>query len=218
MKTLKQSLSIICLLTLMLSIMPASYAAGYKVKHWTNEQDSYDDTNYFTVYQGTLDPMYAPTFYSNIYTGWDVEISFYRQYDSASIEQAEALCEYLTSHAESKYNCASYYYYMEDGLITDIYVWFMDGWDVNDPELDFQDLWDREVWMNAYATGLILEYLGYGRGEETWEYAQERGCSNIVTAQASEEQYGFPGVTFGFHFIEGVDSHAVWRYCPNETW
>ena len=224
MHTLKKLTALFCLTVLVLSMMPSSYAAsGYRVKHWTDVND-YETTNFYYVYQGALDPMYAPTFYceggdyyTNIYTGWDVVISFYRQYDSASPEQAAALCSYLTSHSDNKYSSAGYYYFTDDDFITSIYVWFIDGWDVYDSNLDIQDLWDREFWMNRDAVGLYLEYLGYGRSDSTWQNALKQGCSSMVTVQENEK-YGFPGITFGFHFVEGTDEHVVKRYCPNETW
>ena len=230
MKSLRKLAAAVCMIALILCFVPSASAAsskkdkGYSVMHWTAPMSEDEETDFYTVYRNSNEKNGTPTFYcegrdhyNNIYTGWDVEITFFRQYDAASLEQANALCKYLKNHSDNKYKCAGSYYFKEDGMITSIVVWFMEGWDVEDPDLDFQDLWDKNIWMNCDATGLILEYLGYGRSDEIWNYAVKLGCSSMVTAQEHDE-YGFPGVTFGFHFIEGTDDHVVKRYCPNETW
>lgn len=227
---MKKLIVAICMLAMMIGLMPAASAASstkdkvYKVMHWTAPMSEEEEIDYYTVYRNSKEKNGTPTFYceardhyNNIYTGEDVEITFFRQYDSASPEQADALCKYLTDNSDSKYKCAGSYYFKDDELITSVVVWFMEGWDVEDLDLDFQELWGKNIWMNCDATGLILEYLGYGRSDEIWDYALKLGCSSMVTAR-DQDQVAFPGVTFGFHFIEGTDDHAVKRYCPNETW
>ena len=210
------------MLTMMLTAMPVSYAAvDYSVKHWTNQNGENDLIDYYTVYQGTLASMYEPNFYCeerdhyyNIYTGWDVEITFYRQYGNTSPEQGVALYKYLTSHSDNEYCCGGCYYYSSDDSV---YVWLIEGWDLFDLSLDPNDLWNRDFWMNTDATGLYLEYLGQGQGRAIKDYADELGCSGTAYVKSSgkDETREF---SFGFHFVEGTDDHVVKRYCPDETW
>ncbi len=178
-----------------------------------------DETTYYRLYSDPAETIGAPTFYrepcdtyDNIYTGWDVSITFFRQYDGVSLAQTKAFCRYLeeTSEAEDRY--AGYYCCEEDGFIKMIVVYLFEGWDFDDLSLDFQDLWQRNPWMNCDATGLVLEYLDYGLSEETLKWSWDIGCSAAVCVQ---EAVGFPGVSFGFRFFEGTDHHIVRRYCPD---
>ena len=207
------------LVVLLLGCMPAEADPlydGFIVSPWV-----YEGITYYRVYSNPEEIMGAPTFYTeerdqynNIYTNWDVKITFYRQYDGATLEQADAFCQYLMANSSEKNRYAGYYYY-GDSYSPEIFVYLFEGWDFNNLDLDFQDFWDRNPWMNGDATALVLEYLGYGLSDATWQQAWKMGCSSAVCVQANDAG-GFPGVAFGFHFKEGTDSHTVRRYCPGD--
>ncbi len=213
-------LAVTLAVVLLIGCMPADADTlynGYIVSLWGNEE-----TAYYRVYSNPEETVGAPTFYSeerdqynNIYSGWDVKITFFRQYDGASLEQADAFCRYLTANSTAKDRCAGYYYYDGDGYVSQIFVYLFEGWDLNNKNLDFQDLWDRNPWMNSDATLLVLEYLGYGLSDYTWERAWDIGCSSAICVQ-EDNAAGFPGVAIGFHFEEGTDDHTVRRYYPDD--
>lgn len=162
--------------------------------------------------------------YKNIYTGEDVEITFYRGHYAGYMgadgarKLANAFNSYLTDQFDhTKYSGRSVGWYTigADGEIEDIYFWVIDGWDVNDSSQNIQALLDREFWMNSDATGLILEPIGYGTISDTWDQAWRLGCSHTISVQNSGKT-GISGFIIGFHFVEGTDDHTVRRYCLNE--
>ena len=221
---MKQMISVFLTIIMLLgcrfpSRAEAEYYNGFYVERWDNS-----GIDYYTVYQNSYEREGAPSFYSeprdkynNIYTGWDVRITFFRQYDGATLAKADALCRYLMDHSSKKESYAGYYYFEDEGIISQITVYLIDGMNPNQINYDCQKLWDKNPWMNDDATLLVLEYLGYGLSEYTWQYAWNLGCSSAVIVQEYNAA-GFPGVAFGFHFKEGTDDHIVRRYCPNETW
>jgi hypothetical protein len=88
----------------------ADAASDYKVEAWNS------GSQFYTVYQGELPPMYGPDFYAesedvfcNLDTGKNITITFYLPYDSPTQEQAEALYRYLLSESSAKYCWAGWY-------------------------------------------------------------------------------------------------------------
>ena len=79
------------LVVLLLGCMPAEADPlydGFIVSPWV-----YEGITYYRVYSNPEEIIGAPTFYTeerdqynNIYTNWDVKITFYRQYDGATLE------------------------------------------------------------------------------------------------------------------------------------
>ena len=226
MESMKKIIAAICMLAAILALMPSAFAEktydGYSISCQTGEGFYGDYVDYYTVYHNSKEKNGPPTFYcegrdryNNIYTGWDVEISFYRAYENATLEQARALSRYLKENSTRQYKSSGIYCFSRNGTITDVYVWLIDGWDVENGNLDLQELWDREYWMNSDATGLILEEIGYGYNNDTNQYARELGCSFTIIVQSAKE-YDFPGIVIGFRFVEGTDDHIVKKYCPSE--
>ena len=105
---------IVLTVVLLFLIIPAQADAvsSYKVEQWGS------NSQYFTVYEGTLPPIYGPSFYTesedvycNVNTGKNITITFYQPYDSPSQEKAEALYMYLLSKTSAKYCCCGWYGY-----------------------------------------------------------------------------------------------------------
>ena len=135
-------------------------SADYRVKDWDNS-----GINYYTVYKRSYEEEGAPTFYSeqrdeynNIYTGKDVKITFYRQYDGATLEKADALCRYLREYSMERDRYAGYFYFEEDGFINQIVVFLIEGMNPNETNFDCQYLWDKNPWVNNEDTQLTLEH------------------------------------------------------------
>ena len=122
------------LVVLLLGCMPAEADPlydGFIVSPWV-----YEGITYYRVYSNPEEIMGAPTFYTeerdqynNIYTNWDVKITFYRQYDGATLEQADAFCQYLMANSSEKNRYAGYYYY-GDSYSPEIFVYLFEGWQI----------------------------------------------------------------------------------------
>ena len=104
---------------------------GYIVSPWQSE-----GITYYRVYSNPEETIGAPTFYTeerdrykNIYSGGDVVITFYRQYDGATLEQADAFCQYLRANSTEKNKYTGYYYYYDDSYSPEIFVYLFEGWD-----------------------------------------------------------------------------------------
>ena len=228
--------NILCsfLLTLLLLILSSSFSPhaeaaydGYSVSAWTADGSYGSTLSYYRLYQSASDRMGEPCFYSdsasdvytNIYTGWDVSITFYRPYLSPTQEQASAFYKYLLREVlpSNHQGYAGWFVSVDSATGYErIFCYLIDGWNLDNSELDFQDLWDRNPWMNGNAAILELEFIGYGDLiRDQWDYIwNTRNCSAAICVQ---RYLPWGGMTIGLRFMEGTEDTPVRKYCYHEN-
>ena len=232
---LKKSALLLLALALLLpllgfSLSPRAEASynGFSVGAWTGDGDYGSTVSYYRLYDSPSQRMGEPIFYSdsasdvytNIYTGWDVTITFYRPYLSPTHEQAEAFYQYLLAEVrdQSKEGYAGWFSSIDQETGYErIFCYLIEGWNLDNTERDLQNLWDRNPWMNGNAGLLELDYIDYGNAiERNWSYiSQSRHCSFAIWIQRFT---AWGGITVGFRFLEGTEDTPVWKYCYHETY
>lgn len=196
---------IVLTVVLLFLIIPAQAdaASSYKVEQWGS------NSQYFTVYEGTLPPIYGPSFYTesedvycNVNTGKNITITFYQPYDSPSQEKAEVLYRYLLSKTSAKYCCCGWYGYTTmispGNSFTEYYVYKIEGWDTT---RDIDDLINSNPYKNERGETLMMLDVGHGdQIQDNWSYIHDiLNCCNALYFPVSRPR---DGATVGLQFLD----------------
>ncbi len=221
---LLRSLALVLVCAALFTLLPlsapeASAAGNYSVRQ---SYESYSNSDWYYVSTPSFRAD-VPTFYSsrdddvyvNIFSGSDIRIRFYRAYETATREEAEALAKYLATTTNKAYSWA--YYSFQDPIFNEktFVVLFVEGVNLCDSRLEIEPLINKNPWENNNRITMILHHVGAGdlrKSMADW-IRDELECSKAVFFGSD---YG-AGNTYGFSFYDwSLDDSLLFRYCAEE--
>ncbi|MCR5136348.1 MAG: hypothetical protein K6C12_04550 [Oscillospiraceae bacterium] len=213
MKTIRKSVSLLFALLMLLAVIPAAFA-DEKFGDYQIYSTSYEDIKMYSVYTpeqlrkystNVLHHAIAPTFvtdatdvYSNMYSGNDIRITFYRSMEILSSDQAQVFSEYLLTKTHARHAYSGWFSLTHgsgSGSYTDYCAYMIEGWDTGMST----DLLTRDLFFNGSGIQLWIYNLGQGNIiSSRWDWIRnEQNCSIAIWLNVAQPQ---GGMTVGMMF------------------